>query len=99
MALTIYWSKRADRKFDEIIEYLEIEWGEAVVSALIKKVYDFLDILVEFPEIGSIENIERNIRGFVIVKQLTLFYKIKNNEIILLNFFDNRQNTIKRNKH
>lgn len=57
-----------------------------------KKVYDFLDILVEFPEIGSVEHAEREIRGFVIVKQLTLFYKIKEDKIILLNFFDNRQN-------
>ncbi|NOU19785.1 MAG: hypothetical protein HOO91_19690 [Bacteroidales bacterium] len=56
-----------------------------------KKVYDFLDILIEFPEIGSLEHAERNIRGFVIVKQITLFYKIKDDKIILLNFFDNRQ--------
>lgn len=91
MALTIYWSIRADRKFDKIIGYLYEEWGEVVTKAFVKKVYDFLDILVEFPEIGSVEHIERNIRGFVIVKQLTLFYKIKDDKIILLNFFDNRQ--------
>jgi len=57
----------------------------------VKKVYDFLDILIEFQEIGSLEHVERNIRGFVIVKQITLFYKIKDDKIILLNFFDNRQ--------
>ena len=92
MALTLYWSTRADKKFDEIIEYLLQEWGETVTKAFVKKVYDFLDILVEFPEIGSIEHVERNIRGFVIVKQLTVFYKIENDKIVLLNFFDNRQN-------
>ncbi|RPH29901.1 MAG: type II toxin-antitoxin system RelE/ParE family toxin [Bacteroidales bacterium] len=82
MALTIYWSKRADRKFDKIISYLEEEWGDTVTKAFVKKVYDFLDILIEFPEIGSVEHAERNIRGFVIVKQLTLFYKIKEDKII-----------------
>ncbi|BDX37822.1 hypothetical protein CYCD_11770 [Tenuifilaceae bacterium CYCD] len=92
MALTIYWSKRADNKFDKIISYIDEEWGEVVARAFVKKVYDFLDILVEFPEIGSVEHAEREIRGFVIVKQLTLFYKIKEDKIILLNFFDNRQN-------
>lgn len=92
MALTIYWSKRADNKFDKIISYIEKEWGEVVARAFVKKVYDFLDILVEFPEIGSMEHADREIRGFVIVKQLTLFYKIKEDKIILLNFFDNRQN-------
>ena len=98
MALTIYWSKSADKKFDKIITYLEEEWGETVTTAFVKKVYDFLDILVEFPEIGSLEHTERNIRGFVIVRQLTLFYKIQGDSIILLNFFDNRQNP-KRKKY
>ena len=98
MALTIYWSKRADSKFDSIIEFIHDEWGEVVTKAFVKKVYDFLDILEEFPEIGTLENKERNIRGFVIVRQLTLFYKIQDNKIILLNFFDNRMNP-KRKKY
>lgn len=91
MALDIYWSKRADEKFDRILQYLAVEWGDRVTSAFVKKVYDFLDILIEFPEIGSLENPTKNIRGFVIVRQITVFYKISNNRIILLNFFDNRQ--------
>jgi len=98
MALTIYWSKRADSKFDRIIEFIHNEWGETVTKAFVKKVYDFLDILEEFPEIGTLENKERNIRAFVIVRQLTLFYKIQDNKIILLNFFDNRMN-LKRKKY
>lgn len=98
MALTIYWSRRADNKFDKIISYIDDEWGEVVARAFVKKVYDFLDILIEFPEIGSIEHVERGIRGFVIVKQLTIFYKIKDDKIILLNFFDNRQSP-KRKKY
>lgn len=91
MALEIVWSKRADLKFDKILQYLSSEWGEQVTSSFVKKVYDFLDILVEFPEIGSLEHIERNIRGFVIVKQITIFYKISGDKILILNFFDNRQ--------
>jgi plasmid stabilization system protein ParE len=96
MALRIFWSKRADKKFDSILNYLSAEWGEKVTSAFVKKVYDFLDILVEFPEIGSLENSERGIRGFVIVKQITIFYKLSGNKIILLNFFDNRQGSKKK---
>ena len=83
MALTIYWSKNADKKFDQILKYLDDEWGENVTRAFVRKVYDFLDILSEFPEIGTLENVERNIRGFVIVKQLTVFYRIKDDSIIL----------------
>jgi plasmid stabilization system protein ParE len=92
MALEIFWSKRADSKFDQILDYLQYEWGESVTTAFVKKVYDFLDLLVEFPEIGAIDKPERNIRGFVISSQVTVFYKISGNRIILVNFFDNRQN-------
>jgi plasmid stabilization system protein ParE len=91
MALEIYWSKRAAKRFDSILDYLEDEWGRNSVSLFVKKVYDFLDILSTYPEIGTIENKELNIRGFVIVRQLTIFYQIREDKIVLLNFYDNRQ--------
>ena len=92
MALDIKWSKRADNKFDKILEYLTDEWGETVKKNFIKKVYAFLDILAEFPEIGTVEHEEKGIRGFVIVKQITLFYRINDKNVILLNFFENVRN-------
>jgi plasmid stabilization system protein ParE len=96
MALEIVWSKRADKKFDLILEYLSNEWGNKVTKAFVKKVYDFLDILSEFPEIGTLENKDKAIRGFVIIKQVSVFYAIRNNQIIILNFFDNRQSPNKK---
>ncbi len=91
MALKIYWTPSAIRNFDSIIDYLEKEWGETVAVAFSRKVFEFLDILAEFPEIGTIEHPEMDIRGFVIVKQVSVFYRIKGERIILLNFFDNRR--------
>lgn len=91
MALNLFWSKKADRKFDVIIGYLEDEWGEKVTKAFVRKVYEFLDLVVEFPEIGTMENPEKQIRGFTIVKQVNVFYKVDSKGIVLLDFFDNRQ--------
>ncbi|MCK4664950.1 MAG: type II toxin-antitoxin system RelE/ParE family toxin [Bacteroidales bacterium] len=96
MALEIKWSRRADKKFDKILEYLQEEWGSKAMRNFVRKVYDFLDLLIEFPEIGTIEDKRKNIRGFTIVKQINIFYRIKGTKIILLNFFDNRQNPVKR---
>ncbi len=92
MALEIRWSKKADNRFDQILEYLQVEWGEKVTSAFVKKVFDFLEILSEFPEIGTVENHTKSIRGFAIIKQIKIFYKIHNDYITILNFYDNRQN-------
>jgi plasmid stabilization system protein ParE len=91
MALEIKWSKRADQKFDKIIDYLSTEWGNHTTKTFVQKVYDFLDLLLFYPEIGSIENEERGIRGFSVSKQINIFYRLKNNTIIILDLFDNRQ--------
>ena len=96
MALKIVWSKRASLKFDQIITYLIDEWSEKSAKQFIGKVFDFLEILSEFPEIGSLENKEKSIRGFTIVKQVNLYYRIKRDKIILIIFFDNRQNPKKK---
>jgi len=96
MALEILWSKRADKKFDNILDYLLSEWGERVTESFVKKVYDFIDTLSEFPEIGTIENKDNQIRGFTIVNQINVFYKVSGYQIIILDFFDNRQNPKKK---
>ena len=90
MALEILWTTRADIKLDHLIMYLEEEWGESVVKAFMRKLYDFLEILSEFPEIGSIQYPEKKIRGFSITNQVSIFYKIEGDQIILLDLFDNR---------
>jgi plasmid stabilization system protein ParE len=97
MALKIVWSKRAILRFDHIVSFLVSEWGEKSAKDFIIKVFDFLDTLSEFPEIGSLENKEKNIRGFTILKQVNLYYRIKDDAIILIIFFDNRQNPKKKN--
>ena len=96
MALEICWSKRADKKFDKILEYLSEEWGERVTRNFVKKVYSFLEILSEYPEIGTIENEENGIRGFTVVKDINIFYKVTEERVVLLDLFDNRQNPEKK---
>jgi plasmid stabilization system protein ParE len=98
MALRIFWTNRASKNFDIIIEYLEVEWGDQVTKRFIKAVNDFLELLVEFPELGSIENKEKGIRGFTLIKQINIFYRITSDKIIILGLFDNRQNPSKKHR-
>jgi plasmid stabilization system protein ParE len=97
MALDIRWTTRADIKLDKLIIYLESEWGESVVKAFMKKLYDFLEILAEFPEIGSMQYSEKDIRGFSLTRQVSIFYKIDGNQIVLLDLFDNRSDPKRKN--
>jgi plasmid stabilization system protein ParE len=97
MALGLKWSKNAERKFDLIIEYLKGKWGLNVAKKFTLSTLKFLELLQEFPELGTNENPNSNIFGFVISEQKTLFYKIKGNNIVVMNFYDNRQKP-KKNK-
>jgi plasmid stabilization system protein ParE len=90
MAKKIVWTKRADTKFNKIINYLEQEWGTRVTQTFVKTTYDIIDLISDQPDLGIIENQEKKIRGFLLTKHNRLFYRVTDGEIILLNFFDTR---------
>ncbi|MCG2590341.1 hypothetical protein [Rhodohalobacter sulfatireducens] len=61
-----------------------------------KKTKDFFDLVELFPELGSIEYAHKKIRGFQLSKQTRVFYRIKDHQIIILSFFDVRENPEKK---
>lgn len=83
MALKVKWSKYADQSFDRILDYLKDEWGENVTRAFVRRTYEFLDVLAEFPEIGSLENSESKFGDSFLSNKLRSFYIRKNDYIIL----------------
>lgn len=89
--MRIFLTKRATSSYSSIREYISNRFGETVARAFEQKVVDFLDLLENFPEIGSMEVPEKQIQGFQITKQTRVFYRIKGERIIILVFFDVRQ--------
>ncbi|MFO7791095.1 MAG: type II toxin-antitoxin system RelE/ParE family toxin [Bacteroidota bacterium] len=92
MALKIKWTKRASKTFHNTVEFIEEKWSERSAKKFVIKINCFLILLKNQPEMGKIEVDDKGIRGFVISRQTTVFYRIKKDTIILLKFFDNRQN-------
>ena len=90
MPRKIIWTKRANKKFNKTIDYLEQEWGHRVTENFVKKSYDIIELISDQPDLGTIENQEKNIRGFLLTRHNRLFYRVSDSEIILLNFFDTR---------
>ena len=96
MALSIKWTKRASHSFHKIVEYIEMEWDGNSAKKFVIKVSRFLESLKSNPEIGKVEVEDKGIRGYVLSKQTTILYRIKEDKIILLNFFDNKQHPKKK---
>jgi plasmid stabilization system protein ParE len=95
----IRWTKRARDSFDQIVDYIQNEWSQDIASNFIKNTVSFLDLLKEQAEIGRTETIRKDLRSFVLSRHVTVFYRIKDNDIIIiLKFFDTRQDPEKRMK-
>ena len=94
--MTIKVSKRAEKSFRSIKDFINEKWGELVADAFEQKIINFLDLLEEFPEIGTLEFPEKRLYGFQLTKQTRVFYRINANRIIIIVFFDVRQNPKKR---
>lgn len=94
--MKIRWTVRASKNLDKIIDYLENEWDVKTVQNFASKLLNLLETLKSKPEIGILVEKDKEIRAFVLTKQNTLFYRIKDQQIIILQLFDNRMNPKKR---
>jgi plasmid stabilization system protein ParE len=96
MAKRIVWSKRGIKRFNDIADYLDSEWGTVIAQDFATKTYGILYTLSNYPNLGTVENKEKEIRGFPISKHNRLFYRCTENDLIVLNIFDERQHPNKR---
>lgn len=92
MVVSVKWTKRAQSNFDDTVQYIENEWGSKSAQKFVWKVAHLMQTLQNQSEIGKIEIKEKGIRAFVFSRQNTVFYRIKENKIIILAIFDNRRN-------
>ena len=88
----IKWNKRASKQFSDLQQYLLQEFGKNSVKTFTSRVFTFLDLLLKHPHLGTLENKEKEIRGFVLHKHTTILYKEHKGSIYILSLFDNRQN-------
>ncbi len=68
------------------------DWRENVGIRFENQTNSFLELLADFPEIGTEVNRDKKIRGFQLTKQTRIYHRIKQDKILILAFFDVRQN-------
>jgi plasmid stabilization system protein ParE len=94
MNYTIRWTDRAKQDVQNIIDFILVHWESAIVSNFL----DLIDVKIGFilknPYQNMISKHYTNSRKIIIHTHITLFYTIDEdlNEVILLSFFDTRQN-------
>lgn len=94
--MKVHLTRRAELNFNSIKDYITREWGQKTASEFLQKTDRFFQLLKEYPEMGPIE--KEDIRGFQLSSQTRILYRIKGNKIIVLSFFDVRQDPNKKFK-
>ena len=91
MAYRIIHSPLAEKSFLQNIFYLEEDWTTKEIKQFIKKTSDVVDILKSDPYIFQKLEYNMNLRKVILIKQITLFYEIKGNNVYILLFWNNYQ--------
>ena len=92
MAYEIIVKTRFVNKIHKILSYLEKEWSHKVAEEFLLKIDRRIDLLTKQPEVGAPSEKIKNVRGLLITRHNRLYYKIKNDKVILLNIYDTRMN-------
>lgn len=86
----IIWSPLARSSYFQTLEYLEEHWPLKTLKDFINRVEELIDLISSNPLIFPYSK-ENDVHKCVVVKQVTLFYRVKPTFVELLVFWDNRQ--------
>lgn len=92
--MKVIWTDIALSSFSEIIDFLEITWGEKYIQEFYLLTEKTISQIQENPFQFKASQKHPNIRKGFVHKHISLIYKVNldNNQIYLLYFRDNRSN-------
>jgi len=93
MSLPVYWTGEAKETFDAIVYFIEEPWGEKEAGKFVKRTQKLLSTIASQPYLFR-ASIKENVRKGLISKQTSVFYEIDADSIIILFFWDNRQEPV-----
>jgi len=101
MSYAIVWTLEAFASFEKRIEYLAIHFTEREITNFRERVKEYLKVLQNEPLIGKKPGRYKNVYIGLIIKPVSLIYRVKTvkKELELLLFVDNRQDPRKIRKY
>jgi plasmid stabilization system protein ParE len=84
------WSDDALIDYNQNIDYLLKEWSEKVALEFVEDVEATIELINDFPELYPLTEY-LGVRKALVRKQITLFFRIKDEKIYLIRFWNNYQ--------
>jgi plasmid stabilization system protein ParE len=95
VSYTVIWSPAARITYYQILEYLLEKWTAKELEAFIDRTEEVINHICLNPLLYPYSR-ESDTHKCVLVRQVSLFYRVKTNAVELLVFWDNRQDPAKR---
>lgn len=86
--MEVIWSPLSIIRFEEILVYLNQNFGQHAANEFSYRLLSAVDTISQHPEIGK--KMDRKIRAFVVVKQISIHYEFST-KLHILTLWDNRQ--------
>jgi plasmid stabilization system protein ParE len=88
--MKLIWTEQAERSYIQQLLYLEEHWGPSIVERFVRLSLDYLGTIERNPELFPLSSVT-NVRRCLVHSTVSLYYAIDSDTIVLLTFFDNRQ--------
>ncbi len=89
--LQIVVTDNANITLQTIFDFIEYQFGVAVADDFLEKVEHTLHLTANNPEIFKASPLSKNVRMGFITKQTSFFYQVTDTTLVVLHFWDNRQ--------
>lgn len=91
MNLNVIWTPEATETFNNNLDYLEKEWSAEVCDQFTERVYKVISKISQNPKLYACVDKNTNLFRSVVTKQISLFYRVKENHVYLISFWNTYQ--------
>ena len=95
MPKPVIWSPLSETELDNTLNYLLEKWDEKVVTGFLDSIEILIKQISNNPTQFPVANKKKKIRKCVVSMHNTIFYQENKNYVVILRFFDTRQDPIK----
>ncbi|WP_426667524.1 type II toxin-antitoxin system RelE/ParE family toxin [Mucilaginibacter sp. McL0603] len=94
MSFEIKFTPEAEETYDAVVTQLRQRWGDRFVVKFEIKVLKCLDTITTTPYIYPVTEENTGIRKCLLHKNCSMFYKVYDEAILIVCFWDNRQDPL-----
>jgi plasmid stabilization system protein ParE len=95
MPKPVIWSPLSEIELNNTHNYLQEKWDEKVVLAFLDSIESLINQISKNPKQFPFANKKKKIRKCVVSMHNTILYQENKDRVVILRFFDTRQNPLK----